>query len=55
MKLVKLEDRKGEDVRATMKWALSEIDDYEEIIIIGKCKGKDQYDAFPSDIKSGFW
>ena len=55
MKLVKLPDKRGEDVQATMAWALSEIENYDEVIIIGRVKGKDQYDAFPSEITSAFW
>ena len=55
MEIVNFKDRKREDIHSTMEQVFSQIDDYDEIVIIGKKKDRDGYDAFPSDIQSCFW
>jgi hypothetical protein len=55
MKIIKLDEKRSDDAKTTLEWALDEVDNYDEIMVIGKRKDNDQYDAFPSNIKSAFW
>ena len=56
MKIVKLEDRKNEEVKFRLEDAIEMADQFDEILIIGKMKDSDGYKLFRmEDPKSVFW
>jgi len=56
MKLIKMEDRKNEEVRFRLDAAMEMADQFDEILIIGKMKDSDGYKLFRmEDPKSAFW
>ena len=55
MKIVKLQDRKNEDVRWPIECILKKIDQYDEVLIIAKKKESEGYTRFSTALQSTFW
>lgn len=54
-KVVKLVEKQTENARWPIDCALETIDEYEEILVIGRRKGENSYRKLNSALKDTFW
>ena len=55
LSVVKIEEKKEGDLRWPVERLLSEIEDYDEILIIGRKKSGESYKRYSTAMKSTFW